>query len=217
MRKTLLLSALTFAVSSTFAINAQLVDTVKKHPIYIGLDGGYGSTNWNGLVDAKYAKDGSDVSVPTSAKDGGFVWGIFGGYEFYPYFALEANFKRYSNAYLKFDDSNIYFDFTPTHMTTRTINFNIIAKVMLPIGNTGIRFYSDLGPAYTYRWDSLANTGHMAATFGAGFNYNFQSHWMAQLGFDYTTGSGKSDNTPVKEYFPFLYSLTAGIAYRFGV
>ena len=52
-------------------------------------------------------------------------------------------------------------------------------------------------------------------SFGAGFNYNFTDHIMGELGAMYTAGQGQAQLNPVENYFPFLYSFFARVAYRF--
>ena len=90
-------------------------------------------------------------------------------------------------------------------------------KVMAPIFNTGMRVYSEVGPAFTHREDHITSTTHGAASFGAGINYNLNSWVMVQLGFNYTTGFGKSTNVPVDDYIPFLDSVDLALVGRFGL
>lgn len=205
---------LTLNQANAEKFNPDLATAVKNDPFYLGFTVGRGSTNWSGMVDKHAITDDSDLSVPVRAEDTGFVWGGMAGYEFSPLFAVEFNYRHYSTSELHFDDMNQYFE-TAQNMPSRTQSINLVAKVMVPIFRTGFRFYSELGPAYTYRRDVLANTGHMAAAFGGGFNLNITTHLMTQIGFNYTTGYGKSETAPVKDYFPFLYSVDFSLAARF--
>lgn len=188
----------------------------KSYPLYIGMSGGWGSTNWTGLVDKFAEQDGSDLSVPVSAKDSGIVWGALAGYEISPHFALQAEFLQYPTALIKFDAFNQYFP-AAENMESSTVVYNATAKFMVPIWHTGIRAFSELGPSYTYRKDVLANISHWGATFGAGLNYNVTRWLMTEVNFEYTTGWGDSDTTPVMDYLPFLYSVNGVIAVRFNI
>ena len=187
-----------------------------SYPFYIGASTGWGSTNWSGLVDKNGFNDGSDLSVPVEASDTGQVWGILGGVEVNQNFAIQGEYQHYPTAWVGFDDFNQYFP-AAENMPSNTVAYNAIAKFMVPIYHTGIRAFSDLGPSYTYRTDSLAHVGHWGATFGGGFNYNLLPQLMVELNFNYTTGWDKSDTTPVLDYLPFLYSVNMALAYRFNV
>jgi hypothetical protein len=187
-----------------------------SYPLYIGFSGGWGSTNWSGLVDKNGAEDGSDLSVPVKAKDTGDVWGALAGYEISPHFALQAEYKQYPTALIKFDEFNQYFP-VAENVESSTDVYNATAKFEVPIWHTGIRAFSNLGPSYTYRRDALANIGHWGATFGAGFNYDVTRWLMTEVNFEYTTGWDTANTTPVMDYLPFLYSVNGLIAVRFNV
>src|SRR5579871_4456332 len=66
-----------------------------KYPIYLGITGGYGWTTWGGLVPPKNKQNfATNMSTPTYINEGGTLWGVFAGYEFLPYFALEGAYVR---------------------------------------------------------------------------------------------------------------------------
>ena len=76
MKRYCLLLTLFYSIHSAFA------DTV-KYPLYIGLQAGYGSTNWNSL--SNHDKDYPDevlTTVPEKADDTGLDYGAFIGYQF---------------------------------------------------------------------------------------------------------------------------------------
>lgn len=206
-----ILSLPVFADTSCVDAIAQWMNT---RPLYIGFSTGYGNTNWSGLVDPDAVNDGSDGSTPINATSGGIVWGVFGGVEFSPYFSLQGNFKRYPDAKLLFDQYNLYFP-QATEITSRTTNYSVIGKFMVPILGSRLRAFSDLGPAYTYRHDVLYDKGNWAVTFGGGFNFLVTHHLITELNFDYTSGNGKSNTLPVDDFVPFLYSINFAIGYRF--
>ena len=124
--------------NSQAAVNA----TSLSHPLYFGLAGGYGSTTWQGLVPTPENQNmGMKTSTPLVVSEGGGIWGILAGYEFSPYFALEANYFRYPQATVSFDEESIFaFEndgILDLHTDTDAIS--IMAKVMLTIPKTNFR------------------------------------------------------------------------------
>lgn len=188
-----------------------------KHPVYIGGIGGFGSTTWNGLVPAQEKQNAAILlSTPISASEGGRVWGVFGGYEITPYFALEGNYMQYPNATVRFDDLSLFSYVNDlTEFTTETEAFSFQAKVMLVIPNTKIRFYSSLGGANVHRKDLLNESWRLSPSFGAGLNYHFTERVMGEIAGNYTAGFGESDINPTDSYIPFLYSFSFRLAYCF--
>ncbi len=204
-----------FRVADTFAAT---LENPYSYPFYVGVEGGYGSTTWEGLVPSKENRNFAlDMSTPVFVTEGGAVWGIFAGYELIPYFAVEANYMRYPNAKISFaSDSLFAFDHHDlTNLNTHTETISVMAKIMLIIPHTAIRAYSSLGPAGIHRYDQMNDHWRVSPNFGAGFNYNFTPHIMAELGANYTSGYGESELNPAQDYMPFLYSVFLRIAYRF--
>lgn len=204
----------------SFAATCEAETTVDtfKHPFYIGFNGGYGATTWQGLVPLKQ-NDAMFISTPTHVVEGGAVWGAFAGYEFMPYFALEASYMRYPNATVSFDPSSL-FSFEHDGLTvikTHTETMSAMAKIMLIIPQTKMRAYSGAGIAGVHRYDNLSNCWRASPTFGVGLNYNLTDHWMAEFSLSYTAGYGESELNPAKDYVPFLYSAFLGVGYRFSM
>lgn len=186
--------------------------------IYIGLLGGYGSTTWEGLVPTKTNQNSAlNLSTPIKVAEGGAIWGLFAGFEFTPAFALELSYMNFPNAKVSFDPMSL-FSFENNDklsFTTKTETLNLMAKVMLPILKTSFKFYSSAGAAEIHRYDLLANHWRLSPTFGVGINYRLGKHCMAEIGGNYTAGFGESQLSPTDSFFPFLYSITARLAYRF--
>jgi hypothetical protein len=191
--------------------------SVDKHPLYLGVLGGYGSTTWQGLVPNKKNQNAAlNMSTPISVKEGGGTWGVLLGYEFSPYFAFEANYMHYPDSTIYFDESSIFtFDHDGAlSLTTKTDSINLIGKIMLVVPHTNFRIYSGAGLANIYRKDILVDDWRSSPIFSLGINYNFTNHLMGELVGNYTTGFGESILSPADSYFPFLYSITAHLAYR---
>lgn len=188
-----------------------------EHPAYIGVTGGYGATTWDGLVPTpKNQNMAMKTSTPVMVREGGGVWGFFGGYELSPYFALEVNYMRYPKATISFDEESM-FAFENDGLIVLDSNAETIsamAKIMLMIPHTKLRAYSSFGVAEIHRWDDMTENRRDSPTFGLGLNYNVSEHIMAELGANYTAGYGESELNPAKDYVPFLYSGFLKLAYR---
>lgn len=185
---------------------------------YIGLLGGYGSTTWRGLVPTKENQNlALNLSTPIHVTEGGGAWGVLAGYEFIPAFALEASYMHFPKADVFFDPESL-FSFNNNDLVTlrtRTETINLMGKIMLPILNSAFRIYSSAGIAGVHRSDILEKNWRASPTFGVGINYRLGTHIMAEIGGNYTAGYGESQLSPTDSYFPFLYSVTARLSYRF--
>ena len=198
---------------------------IKRHPLYVGVSGGYGSTTWSGLVplDLSDEEDPMRLSTPIGVSEGGGVWGFFAGYEFIPVFALEASYMRYPDATVTFDPlSNFNWDHGGsegllglTEFVTQTETVSLMAKFMVFIPRTTIKAYSSIGAAALHRKDILTDGWIYTPTFGAGFNTDFTPHIMGEIGANFTAGYAEAQLDPTDVYFPFLYSVFVRLAYRF--
>jgi hypothetical protein len=202
---------------SSFALAAPEIKNPFQHPLYAGAAVGYGATTWQGLVPAKENQNVAiNISAPTFAKEGGAVWGVFTGYEFNPFFAMEASYMHYPDATLYFDENSLFaFDHGDNvTLTTRTESLAIMAKIMMIIPKSRIRAYSSAGFAEIHRKDNINEQWRPTPTFGVGFNYNLNEHVMAEIASTYTAGYGESEINPVNDYVPFLYAVFFKLAYR---
>ncbi|WP_347252122.1 outer membrane beta-barrel protein [Legionella sp.] len=189
-----------------------------QRAIYLGVLGGYGSTTWEGLVPTKENQNSAlNLSTPIRVREGGGVWGVLAGYEFISAFALEASYMHFPKADVFFDPDSL-FSFNNNDLVTLSTNtdsLNLMAKIMLPISTTSFRIYSSVGIASVHRTDILTSDWRLSPTFGAGINYRVSNHVMAEIAGNYTAGYGESQLSPTDTYFPFLYSVTARLSYRF--
>lgn len=212
--KLLLLLNCLLCLSTSYAAD----NSVSQYPFYAGITLGYGSTTWGGLVPPPNKQNmAMAISTPIYVNEGGFVGGLFAGYEIIPAFAIEASYLRYPNAKVTFDDTSL---FTLDHvgeedLITHTEVLTFMGKIMLFIPCTSIRAYSSFGAAEIHRWDELRDHHKVTPTFGLGLNYNFTPHVMGQFGIDYVAGHGESELDPCSSYMPFLYSAFFQMAYRF--
>ncbi|MGQ3888906.1 outer membrane beta-barrel protein [Legionella sp. CNM-1927-20] len=187
-----------------------------SNTIYLGLSAGYGSTTWEGLVPSEKNKNGAmTISTPIRVQEGGGMWGVFSGYEFNPYFAIESHYRHYPSAHVKFDKDSLFaFNHDTTHFISHTEVTGLIGKVMLIIPNTQIKVYSGAGAAIIHRYDKINNDRRITPTFDMGFNIQLSRHFMLGFNGNYTAGYGESEIDPAKDYFPFLYSIFMNLTYR---
>ena len=213
-KKIILISML---LSSIAVADSLLQDSVIVHPAYVGILGGYGSTTWQGLVPSdNNMNDAILLSTPTEVHEGGGVWGVAVGYDLSPYFAIEADYMRYPDATISFDEDSLfaYDNDGLTKLNTATQTVSLFARVMLEIPKTNWRLYSSAGVARVQRDDFINSNWRTSPTFGVGINDNILPHVMLEIGSTYTAGYGESELNPAKDFIPFLYSVFAKLAYR---
>ena len=189
-----------------------------KNKYYVGGVGGSGSTTWRGLVPAaENLNDAMSISTPILVREGGAVWGLFGGYEIAPYFAIEANYMHFPDATITFDEDSLFaFDNDGmTKLISHTQTGSIIGKVMLIIPNSPFRLYSGAGVATVWRSDDINTEYRFSPTFAVGFTLNVSQRLMFEIGTNYTAGYGESEINPVNDFIPFVYSFYGKVAIRF--
>lgn len=186
------------------------------HPIYMGVETGYGSTTWGYLVPAE--EDAAMAfSTPTAVHEGGVIWGLLLGYEFSPNFAIEGSYTRYPNAEIEFDDMSLFaFEHDDvTEFSTETESVSLIGKFMLYLPNTKIRAVSSVGIANVHRADFIFNSWTLNPKFGVGFNYSLNQHVVAEVGITYTAGYAVTELSPAENFIPFLYSGYLHLTWHF--
>ena len=157
------------------------------------------------------------ISTPLVVDEGGAVWGLSLGYEFTPYFALEANYMAFPDAKITFDEYSLYaFDQNTVILNTQTQTASLSGKIMLAVPKTSVRFFSSVGIASVFRQDQINNAYRISPTFGFGANYLVTERVMVEIGANYTAGYGESEINPVLDFVPFLYSVFGKVALRFG-
>ncbi|PJD91518.1 MAG: hypothetical protein CK424_06840 [Legionella sp.] len=206
-------------IGAAYAQQGSGVDNLFYHPVYIGAMGGYGSTTWEGLVPEVINQNSAlSFSTPIEVNEGGGVWGLVLGYEFTPCFALEANYMKFPDAKIIFDEDSLFaFDHDDiTHLDTQTQTASLSAKVMLVIPKTTIRVFSSAGIASVFRNDNVNEMHRISPTFGFGVNFLVTDRVLVEIGTNYTAGYGESEINPVEDFVPFLYSIFGKVAFRFG-
>jgi hypothetical protein len=90
-----------------------------------------------------------------------------------------------------------------------------MGKLMVPIPHSKMKIFSSAGVAGVHRKDIVINDWYPGPTFTIGVNYHLTEKLMGELAGNYTGGHGESQLSPVDTYFPFLYSVTVHLIYRF--
>lgn len=185
---------------------------------YVGGLGGLGSTTWRGLVPSEANRnDAMNISTPITVREGGAVWGLFGGYEVTPYFAIEANYMKFPEAVITFDDDSLFvFEHDGVnYLRSRTQTGSLIAKIMLLIPDSPFRIYSAAGIAGVWRNDDINSSHRVSPSFSFGVTLNVNKYLMFEFGSNYTAGYGESEINPANDFIPFVYSFYGKAALRF--
>lgn len=189
-----------------------------QNKYYVGGVLGSGYTTWGGLVPSEENRnDAMSVSTPILVREGGAVWGFFGGYEITPYFAIEANYMDYPEAVVTFDEDSLFaFEHDGlTKLRTNTQTGSLMAKIMLIIPESPFRLYSAAGIAGIWRDDEINTAHRVSPTFAFGVTLNVSKRIMFEVGTNYTAGYGESEINPANDYIPFVYSFYGKAAIRF--
>lgn len=97
------------------------------------VEGNIGTTNQNNI---NYG-----FGTKTSTSNAGLGFNANVGYKFFPYFALEGGYTKYSRIEIMFDNTTVAKDDPST--------WDITTKTMLPIQDSGFSFYAKIGIART--------------------------------------------------------------------
>lgn len=214
MKKLFLLGCVVFC-NSIYPTHAAFVSGV-QHPFYFGLSAGYGSTTWDGLVPPSSKRNlAMAMSTPISVEEGGGVWGVVAGYQLLPFFAIETTYTHYPDARVIFDpDSLVTFDTGISILVSKTESVALLGKISMLVPCLPITAYSSFGAAEVHRRDAIKNKWLLTPTFGIGFNYDINEHFIGEFGATYVAGRGQSELNPVEDYYPFLYAVFVRLAYR---
>jgi len=195
---------------------SQQVANKYRYPGYLGVTYGYGATTWGYLIPPE-ENAAMNLSTPVEVSENGSLWGLFGGYEFNPFFALEAAYMYYPRANVYFDPYSIftYDNDGLTGFVTHTQSVSLIGKFMVVVPkNNNFRIYSSVGAAGVHRDDIMLNQWQLSPKFGVGLVYLITPHIMTELGIEYVAGAAVSELNPAESFIPFLYSGFVRLAMR---
>lgn len=178
--------------------------------LMVGFSLGYGDTDWSQISNQEDPI--VQATAPTHAEDGGAAYGAWVAYQFSPRFLLEAAFTRYPNTTVYFNTDRSIYDFES--MLSKTETYTFTGQFIVPLLKTNIYAFADAGAALTHRYDRIAAAWKWGPSFGIGLEYDFNSRFMSEIGFQYSTGYGEATAKPVEDYVPFTYFVYLSIGVR---
>lgn len=149
----------------------------------------------------------------TNISTTGVGWSLNGGYKFIPYFATEIGYTSYGNGNITLNTTKVGKD--------QVQSYDIAAKAILPVQDTGAEIFAKLGVARAKSHVTVTNaallaasgttlnTGHFASTdfyFGLGGDYAFLPEMAVNIQWNRVDGSSRTGNLD-------LFSL--GLTYTF--
>ena len=215
MKKLLTVSAIAALGLSSIAFAGGLPEEMPMAPaaigssdagIYLGLQGGYGMSNWN-------------IFTNNVEKDNGFIGRVFAGYDFNKNFAVELGYLHFFNkTKLKGRNASNYNE-------AKTQTFDLVGKIKAPIADE-VNLYGKLGANYMLTKIDKTGTGAMLAqaktwkefgiTYGAGIDYSITPNVIANLEWLRHNGRIKAGtNEQNAKFQPWTDSFLVGVRYKF--
>jgi OmpA-like transmembrane domain len=173
--------------------------------IYVGAQLGWGN------VDYKNASAFFDTDV---ASEDGLAGRVYLGYQFNQYLGLETGFAAFSTQDIPADLGKI-----------KTTQWDLLARVGMPFGDSGFRGDVKLGAAYVFAdYETSANavvagfsdvsSDEIKPIAGASLTYNFCSNVSVDL--SYLHGFGHSNSNNFDDHWaPNTDLVTLGVSYLF--
>lgn len=153
------------------------------------------------VSDASYA-DGSSLT------NSGIAGNLNVGYKFIPFFAAEVGYTKYADTTSKINGVKV--------ATASYYSYDIAARPLLPIGDTGAELFAKLGIAHLHSNVKSDNSAYDVSTgtnnvngyyFGLGADYSFLPMLAANVQWQRAKGNSKTGTLN-------LYSI--GLSYLFG-
>lgn len=224
------IALLTFCFSNSAFAATDFSQIFPSKTVYVGLNVGGGSTEWEYLVDKS---DGSIpaavTNTPETVTEGGPSWGGVLGYDLAKSFALELQYISFADAHIQFSPLSVYaIRDRIDHMLSKTDAFSLSGKFFAQLPRTRLRPFAAIGVGMVRRFDALALTvgqpvpgdttvkeiDCVTPYMSGGLNYSITRHWMLESGFQYYTGFGAAEIHPVYGFVPFAWDAYFRIAYQ---
>ncbi|MBN2689944.1 MAG: outer membrane beta-barrel protein [Gammaproteobacteria bacterium] len=163
--------------------------------IYIGVQGGYGMSGWNGVA----------------TKKNGLAGRVFAGYDFHKHYAVEAGYTYFFNR-----PRGIVAQIGGNGRA-RIWALDLVGKIKAPVMDQ-FSLYAKAGVDYLHTKWKPNNTmykgsyGNFNMVYGVGGTYQFNQNVSADL--SWTRFGGRQDITSAK-YAPSANLIALGVAYRF--
>ncbi len=211
MKKLLVVSAIAALSLTSVAFAGGLPEEMPTAPaagssdtgIYLGLQAGFGLTNWKNLAFGSI----------TANKDSGFVGRVFTGYDINRYFAVETGYSRFFNV-AKLALANV------ARVEYKTQAIDAYFKGKLPVVE-GFDLYAKLGAGYLMSKQSAVaadstnqKNNNVNVAFGAGADYYVTPNVIANIEWTRIEGYEKSSDN---KYIPHVDAFVIGLRYKFDV
>ncbi len=191
------ISPITYAKEQITSVNDNQISADKLLPysnehFYLG-----GRAGWAAYADA--------CGAEAIDCDDAFGYGLYGGYQFNAWFALEAGLNDYGEPNARYVAENVEAKVLGTEMTM---------KFSLPLTEQ-LALYTRLGAAYqdidkTTLNAALSSNGWNLIT-AAGLNYRLSQNWSVRAEYQLIDGIGDSDVQQTDLHFTSI-----GVTYHFG-
>lgn len=164
---------------------------------------------------AGYGNAGYDTTGTSSTDEGGFAGRAYAGFQFNRYFGLESGYTWFSDNTYKFLGDTL-------KVTTKTDQWDILAKAGMPFGCTGFRGDIKAGAAYVMTDADTDFLGSEVASdsdnkwepaAGASISYNFNKNFAADISYLHAFGSSDDNNFNK----PDTDLATLGVSYLFAL
>jgi opacity protein-like surface antigen len=183
---------------------------------YLGLEGGYGDTNWRNLDGTSgvlsISGPGTQTTVLSAGKDSDFIGRICAGYDFNRYYAAEIGYSYYFDKAKIVDAAN-----NDNYTSFKTQNLDMFLKGKIPAVDD-LSLFAKVGADYLFGNVSNYGTFVTSATrglclaYGAGIDYVVSSNIVTSI--EWLRNSGKQ-KVSSKSYTPQSDSIMIGIRYKF--
>lgn len=184
---------------------------------YVG--GGLGYSNFNTPTNLALV-GGSAFDKQTSHKVGGVAGRVFSGYNFNPFFGLEAGYAHYAQSQYKYSAQLLPAGTARSSATYKMYSINLVGKAYLPLSDTGFNLYG-LGGGALVRSDNVI-TGFkeqkqtkLRPVYGLGAQYDFPDNPVS-TGIEYSRVQGKGNIKTSPSAIPSANLVTFNLAYNFG-
>lgn len=151
------------------------------------------------------SQSGKTYGTNTTSSSSGTGWNANAGYKFMPYFAIDAGVTSYANTNVKAQSTST------TFAQDRHWSYNLAAKGILPLGESGAELFAKLGVTKLYASTKVTDSGTEALTgfnsqknnstsyfVGAGGNYFFMPTLGASVQWNRAKGNSQ---TGVQDYY----------------
>jgi len=164
--------------------------------VYLGIEGGYGLTNWKNL---EKLTGGFKIS-----NDNGVVGRAFLGYDINRYFATEVGYSYFFNKVKAGNDEG----------SLKTQNVDLMLKLKAPVVDN-FDLYAKIGGNYLMSKGDDISVKNFNVAFGAGADYSITPNIIANVEWLRFNGNNKVEFSDDAKYQPSTDAFMVGLRYKF--